>query len=104
MTGTNPHRIVTFLNCELVGESAQAFWCNCPSGLVRVGREGPVLTGIRRAASADLPPLAARLYQLAAHAGQPAAAERLTRLFGRTTCPDCASDFSVPDQVVAFQA
>lgn len=36
-----------------------------PSGLVRVGREGPVLTGIRGAASADLPPLAARLYQLA---------------------------------------
>ncbi|MEE1671582.1 hypothetical protein RCR19_39860 [Streptomyces sp. WAC07094] len=75
-----------------------------PSGLVRVGREGPVLTGIRRAASADLPPLAARLYQMANHAGQPAAAEHLTRLFGRTTCPDCASDFSVPDQVVAFQA
>ncbi|MFH9829072.1 hypothetical protein [Streptomyces bobili] len=67
-----------------------------------VGREGPVLTGVQRAAPADLPPLASRLHGLAVRAGQSAAADHLTHLFGRTTCPDCASDFSVPDQVAAF--
>ncbi|MFJ8509611.1 hypothetical protein [Streptomyces avermitilis] len=69
-----------------------------------VGREGPILTGVRRAAPADLPPLASRLHGLAVRAGQPTVAEYLTHLFGCTTCPDCASEFSVPDQVAAFRA
>ncbi|MFJ3310620.1 hypothetical protein ACIPSA_48225 [Streptomyces sp. NPDC086549] len=69
-----------------------------------VGREGPMLTGIRPAAPEDLPPLASRLHGLAVRAGQPAAADHLTHLFGRTACPDCASDFLVPDQVASFQA
>ena len=69
-----------------------------------VGREELVLTGVRRAAPSDLPPLASRLHGLAVQAGQSAAADHLTHLFGRTACPGCASDFSVPDQVVSFQA
>ncbi|MER5599379.1 hypothetical protein [Streptomyces sp. NPDC002265] len=69
-----------------------------------VGREGPILTGVRSAAPADLPPLASRLHGVAVRAGQSAAAEHLTRLFGCTTCPDCASEFSVPDQVAAFRS
>lgn len=69
-----------------------------------VGREGPVLTGIRPAAPANLPPLASRLHGLAVRAEQPAAADHLTHPFGRTTCPDCASGLSVPDQIAAFQA
>jgi hypothetical protein len=76
-----------------------------PNARIRVvGREAPVLTGVRRAAPADLPPLASRLHDLAVRAGQTAAADHLTHLFGRTTCPDCASDFSVPDQIAAFRA
>ncbi|WP_328357805.1 hypothetical protein OG800_19470 [Streptomyces sp. NBC_00445] len=69
-----------------------------------VGREGPILTGVRPADPADLPPPASRLHGVAVRAGQSAVAEHLTHLFGCTTCPDCASDFPVPDQVAAFQA
>jgi hypothetical protein len=69
-----------------------------------VGREGPILTGVRPAAPADLPPPASRLHGLAVRAGQSAAADHLTHLFGRTTCPDCASEFSVAEQIAAFQA
>lgn len=69
-----------------------------------VGREGPILTGICAAAPEDLPPLASRLHRVAVRAGQSAVAEHMTHLFGSTTCPDCASEFSVPDQVEAFQA
>lgn len=69
-----------------------------------VGREGPIVHGIRPADPVDLPPLASRLHDVAVRADQPATAEHLTHLFGSTTCPDCASDFSVPDQVAAFQA
>ncbi|MFJ8023909.1 hypothetical protein [Streptomyces sp. NPDC096311] len=68
-----------------------------------VGREGPLLTDVHPATPADLPPLASRLHGLAVRAGQPAAADHLTHLFGHTTCPDCASVFSVPDQIVAFE-
>lgn len=76
-----------------------------PNARIRVvGREAPILTGVRRAAPADLPPLASRLHGLAVRAGQTAAADHLIHLFGRTTCPDCASDFSVPDQIAAFRA
>ncbi|MFH9084967.1 hypothetical protein [Streptomyces sp. NPDC017673] len=32
-------------------------------------------------------------------AGQSAVAGRVTCLFGRATCPDCASQFPVPDQI-----
>lgn len=74
------------------------------AGFRVVGREGPILTGIRPAAPADLPPLASRLHGAAVGAEQSAVAEHLTHLFGCTTCPDCASDFSVPDQVAAFEA
>ncbi|MFD8309091.1 hypothetical protein ACFV29_43295 [Streptomyces sp. NPDC059690] len=69
-----------------------------------VGREGPVLTDVRPAAPADLPPPASRLHGLAVRAGQSAVADHLSHLFGRTTCPDCASEFSVSDQIAAFQA
>jgi hypothetical protein len=69
-----------------------------------VGREGPILTAVRPAAPADLSPLASRLHDLAVKAGQSAAADHLTHLFGLTRCPDCASEFSVPDQIAAFQA
>ncbi len=76
-----------------------------PNALFRVvGREGPVLTAVLPAAPADLPPLASRLHDLAVRAGQSAAADHLTHLFGLTTCPDCASKFSVPDQIAAFEA
>ncbi|GAA2693813.1 hypothetical protein [Nonomuraea recticatena] len=63
--------------------------------------KGPTLTGVRPAAPADLQSLASRLYHLAVNAGQSAAAEHLTYLFGRTTCPSCAAEFSVPEQIEA---
>ncbi|MEU6793099.1 hypothetical protein ABZ907_15490 [Nonomuraea wenchangensis] len=63
--------------------------------------KGPSLTGIRPADPADLQPLASRLYHMAVKAGQTVAAEHLTYLFGRTTCPACAMDFSVPEQIEA---
>ncbi|WNM29291.1 hypothetical protein RKE30_02180 [Streptomyces sp. Li-HN-5-11] len=76
-----------------------------PNARFRVaGREGPILTEVRPAAPADLPPLASRLHGVAIRAGQPAVAEHLTHLFGCATCPACASDFPVPDQVAASQA
>ncbi|MEU9450942.1 hypothetical protein [Streptomyces sp. NPDC048277] len=76
-----------------------------PNARLRVlGRQEPVLTGVRPAAPADLPPLPSRLHFLALRAGQPVVADHLTHLFGRTTCPDCASEFSVPDEIAAFQA
>lgn len=67
--------------------------------LVSAADEVPVLTGIRPAAPEDLPSPASRLRGLAVRAGQSAAAGRVTRLFGRATCPDCASEFAVPDQI-----
>ncbi|MFE2418620.1 SDR family oxidoreductase [Streptomyces hokutonensis] len=51
---------------------------------------------------AELPPLASRLHGMAVAAGQPVAADHLTRLFGRTTCPDCAEDFSVSEQIERY--
>jgi hypothetical protein len=69
-----------------------------------VGREGPIVSAVRPALPVGLPPLASRLHGVAVRAGQLASAEHLTYLFGSTTCPDCASDFSVPDQVASFQA
>ncbi|MGW4567665.1 hypothetical protein ACWEN3_36540 [Streptomyces sp. NPDC004561] len=88
------------LSCKLRGTRRRD-----PNARIRVvGREGPVLTGVRRAAPAGLPLLASRLHGLAVSAGQSGAADHLTHLFGRTTCPDCASEFSVPDQIAAFQA
>ncbi|MFJ3140000.1 hypothetical protein ACIPK5_29390 [Streptomyces sp. NPDC086843] len=69
-----------------------------------VGHEGPILTEVRRAALADLPPLASRMHGLAVRAEQSAVADHLTHLFGHTTCPACASEFSVADQIAAFQA
>ncbi|MFG3442256.1 hypothetical protein ACGF0J_33865 [Nonomuraea sp. NPDC047897] len=64
--------------------------------------KGPTLTGIRPAKPADLQLLASRLHRMAVKAGQTAAAEHLTYLFGHTTCPACAADFSVPKQIEAF--
>ncbi len=66
-----------------------------------VGGEGPLLTGVRPSAPEDLPQLAHRLHRMAVRAGQTEAAEHLAHLFGRTTCPDCTSDFSVSDPVAA---
>lgn len=75
-----------------------------PHATVRlVNMKGPTLTGVYPAAPPDLKPLASRLYRMAAEAGQPAAAEHLTFLFGRATCPDCGRDFSVAAQVEAFR-
>lgn len=64
-------------------------------------RKGPILTAVRPAAPAELRPLASRLYRMAVNAGQSAAAEHLTYLFGHTTCPDCCEDFSVPERIEA---
>ncbi|MEU0564658.1 hypothetical protein ABZ297_04550 [Nonomuraea sp. NPDC005983] len=64
--------------------------------------KGPTVTGIRPAEPADLQPLASRLYRMAVKAGQAAAAEHLTYLFGRTTCPACTVDFSVAEQIESF--
>lgn len=64
--------------------------------------KGPTLTSVRPAAPADLQPLASRLYRMAVKAGQAGAAEQLTHLFGRTTCPNCEADLSVPEQIEAF--
>lgn len=76
-----------------------------PNARIRVvGREGPILTVVRPSALVDLPPLACRLHVLAVRAGQSAVADHLTHLIGRTTCPDCASEFPVPDEIAAFQA
>jgi hypothetical protein len=36
---------------------------------------------------------------MAGDAGQTAAAEHLTYLFGRATCPDCHVDFSVAERI-----
>ncbi|MFC1417622.1 hypothetical protein [Streptacidiphilus cavernicola] len=95
---------------------AQSLWIDltsAPAGTRRrdpgrsfrvVGREGPLLTGVHPSAPGDLPPLAHRLRDLAVRAGQSEAAEHLLHLFGRTTCPDCASDFAVSDQVAASDA
>ncbi|WP_377271680.1 hypothetical protein [Peterkaempfera sp. SMS 1(5)a] len=74
------------------------------AGFRVVSRQGPILTGVRPTAPADLPPMVGRLHRMAVRAGQSAVAAHLPRLFGCTTCPDCASDFSVPHQVAAFQA
>ncbi|MEV6155753.1 hypothetical protein AB0L53_35975 [Nonomuraea sp. NPDC052129] len=63
--------------------------------------KGPPLTNVRPAAPADLQPLASRLYRMAVKAGQAEAAEQLTHLFGRTTCPNCEADLSVPEQIEA---
>lgn len=88
------------LSCKLRGTRRRD-----PNAHFRVvGREGPILTEARRAALTDLPPLASRLHSLAVRAGQSAAADHLAHLFGRTTCPDCASEFSVAEQIAAFQA
>ncbi|GII44018.1 hypothetical protein Psi02_04420 [Planotetraspora silvatica] len=69
--------------------------------LRKLNFKGPTLTGVRPAAPADLQQPASRLYRLAVNAGQSAAAEHLTYLFGRATCPSCAADFSVPEQIEA---
>ncbi|MER5402915.1 hypothetical protein [Streptomyces sp. NPDC002599] len=60
------------------------------------------LTEIRPTEPGGLPSLGARLYEMAVEAGQSEAAEHLTCLFGRTTCPDCATEFSVSQQIEAF--
>ncbi|MCF6525027.1 hypothetical protein [Streptomyces sp. JJ36] len=67
----------------------------------RLNFKGPAPAPIRPAGLSELRPPAPRLHRLAVHAGQPAAAEHLTRLFGRTTCPDCDEEFSVPPQIEA---
>lgn len=88
------------LSCELRGTRHRD-----PNAHFRVvGHEGPILTEVRRGAPADLPPLASRVHGLAVRAEQPAVADHLTHLFGHTTCPACASEFSVADQIAAFQA
>ncbi|MFF7214714.1 hypothetical protein ACFZAU_29935 [Streptomyces sp. NPDC008238] len=64
-------------------------------------RQGPVRTPVRPAAAADLGALPARLHRLAAEAREHAAARRVTHLFGRTRCPACAADLSVPERITA---
>ncbi|MBK6013412.1 hypothetical protein [Streptomyces sp. MBT53] len=70
--------------------------------IIRLNHRGPTLTGVAPVAPAELPPLASRLHGMAVAAGQPVAADHLTRLFGRTTCPDCAEDFSVAEQIERY--
>ncbi|MCX4546465.1 hypothetical protein [Streptomyces sp. NBC_01565] len=48
---------------------------------------------------AALGPLPARLHRMATEAGHEEVARGLTHLFGRATCPDCAGDFVVSEQV-----
>lgn len=69
----------------------------------RLNFKGPTLTGVRPVAPAELQPLASRLYRMAVQAGQSAAAEHLTCLFGHTTCPNCGEDFSLPEQIEAYR-
>ncbi|GIH28135.1 hypothetical protein Aph01nite_64450 [Acrocarpospora phusangensis] len=97
--------------CPSCSECLEIDLCHTPPGTRRrdphasvrkLNFKGPTLTGVRPAAPADLQPLASRLYRMAVNAGQSAAAEHLTYLFGRTTCPSCAADFSVPEQIEAF--
>lgn len=70
--------------------------------LRRLNFNGPTLTDVRPAAPGDLRPPGSRLHRIAVQAGQSAAAEHLTYLFGHTTCPDCGEDFSLPEQIEAF--
>jgi DNA-directed RNA polymerase subunit RPC12/RpoP len=75
---------------------------NARSRVRRLNPKESTATDVHPTAPADLPPLAARLYRLAIEAEQFVAAEHLTYLFGRATCPDCGNEFSVPEQIEAF--
>ncbi|RST04394.1 hypothetical protein EF910_17855 [Streptomyces sp. WAC07149] len=59
----------------------------------------PVKTALLPADPAALGPLPARLHRIATEAGHEEVARGLTHLFGRATCPDCAGDFVVSEQV-----
>ncbi|MFD9724794.1 hypothetical protein [Streptomyces sp. NPDC059072] len=59
----------------------------------------PVKTALLPADPGALGPLAARLHRMATEAGHEEVARGLTHLFGRATCPDCAGDFVVSEQV-----
>lgn len=49
----------------------------------------------------ELNELAARLHGLAVGAGEDAAAEALTLIFGHAPCPNCGTVFSIPQQIEA---
>ncbi|MFD5463044.1 hypothetical protein ACFWIQ_09490 [Kitasatospora sp. NPDC127059] len=56
---------------------------------------------LRPAAPTDLDGIGRRLHDLALAEGQREVAYALTHVFGHATCPDCATDFSIADQVSA---
>ncbi|MEU7277919.1 hypothetical protein AB0A69_03830 [Streptomyces sp. NPDC045431] len=50
----------------------------------------------------ELTGIAQRLYRMASEAGQAGVARGVTYLFGRATCPECATEFAVSDRVAAL--
>lgn len=59
----------------------------------------PVKAALLPADPATLDAMPARLHRTATEAGHEEVARGLTYLFGRATCPDCAGDFVVSQQV-----
>ncbi|MEU6866573.1 hypothetical protein ABZ924_25485 [Streptomyces sp. NPDC046876] len=59
----------------------------------------PVRAALLPADPAALDALPARLHRMATEAGHEELARAVTYLFGRATCPDCAGDFAVSEQV-----
>ncbi|WP_435058813.1 hypothetical protein [Streptomyces sp. bgisy060] len=56
---------------------------------------------LRPAGRTDLEGIGRRLHDIARADGQHDVAHLLTHVFGNATCPDCDTDFSVPDRVSA---
>ncbi|MFI0711525.1 hypothetical protein ACH4SK_12870 [Streptomyces inhibens] len=56
---------------------------------------------LRPADLADLDGIGRRLHDIAITDGQHEVANALTYVFGGATCPDCETDFSVPDRISA---
>lgn len=91
------------LEVEISGDESGTRYRDPHEDLRRLNFNGPPLTAVSPATPGELGPLAARLHRLAVGAGQPAAAQYVMQLFGRTTCPGCGADFSVPEQTEAFR-
>ncbi|MFI7357987.1 hypothetical protein ACIBTP_29210 [Streptomyces avidinii] len=59
----------------------------------------PVRAALLPADPRTLGPLPARLHRTASRAGHEQVALGLTYLFGRAACPECGTEFAVPEQV-----